>query len=94
MLGVSKSTLASHGKFRAKYELPFDLLSDPDNAVAKLYGAFGKKMMYGKEVEGTIRSTFLIDEAGKVAALWSPGEGRRARREGPGGRLAALSPRE
>ncbi|MCE9593867.1 MAG: thioredoxin-dependent thiol peroxidase [Planctomycetes bacterium] len=72
VLGVSKDTLASHAKFRAKYELPFELLSDPDNAVAKNYGAFGKKILYGKEIVGTIRSTFLIDEAGKVAAIWSP----------------------
>jgi peroxiredoxin Q/BCP len=72
VLGVSRDTLASHGKFRAKYTLPFDLLSDPDNVVAKRYGAFGKKMMYGREVEGTIRSTFLIDERGKLAAAWSP----------------------
>jgi peroxiredoxin Q/BCP len=72
VLGVSRDTLASHGKFRAKYELPFDLLSDPDNTVARRYGAFGKKVMYGREVEGTIRSTFLIDERGKLAAMWSP----------------------
>lgn len=72
VLGVSKDSLASHAKFRAKYELPFDLLSDPDNAVAKEYGAFGKKVMYGKQVTGTIRSTFLIDERGKIAAAWSP----------------------
>src|SRR5690349_12189049 len=72
VLGVSKDSLASHAKFRAKYELPFDLLRDEDNAVAKKYHAFGKKIMYGKEVTGTIRSTFLIDENGKLAAIWSP----------------------
>jgi thioredoxin-dependent peroxiredoxin len=72
VLGVSKDSLASHAKFRTKYELPFELLSDPDNAVAKSYGAFGKKILYGKEIVGTIRSTFLIDEAGKLAAIWSP----------------------
>lgn len=47
-------------------------MSDPDNTLAKRYDAFGKKMMYGKDVEGTLRSTFLIDERGKVAASWSP----------------------
>ncbi|MCC6408071.1 MAG: thioredoxin-dependent thiol peroxidase [Planctomycetes bacterium] len=72
VLGVSKDSLASHAKFRAKYELPFELLADPDNALAKTYGAFGKKIMYGKEVTGTIRSTFLIDESGKLAAIWAP----------------------
>ena len=70
--GVSKDSLASHEKFSQKLGLPFALLSDPDNSVAKEYGAFGKKMMYGKPVQGTIRSTFLIDEKGKVAAVWSP----------------------
>ncbi len=72
VLGVSKDSLPSHAKFRAKYELPFELLADPDNALAKRYRAFGKKMMYGKEVTGTIRSTFLIDEQGKLAAIWAP----------------------
>ena len=72
VLGVSKDTLASHAKFRAKYALPFDLLSDPASTVARAYGAFGKKVLYGRAFEGTIRSTFLIDEAGRIAAVWSP----------------------
>ncbi len=72
VLGVSKDSLASHAKFRAKYKLPFELLADPDNAVAKRYHAFGKKMMYGKEVAGTIRSTFVIDEKGELAAIFAP----------------------
>jgi peroxiredoxin Q/BCP len=72
VLGVSKDSLPSHSKFRAKYELPFDLLSDEGNAVAKAYGAYGQKLMYGKQVEGTIRSTFLIDDKGKIVAKWSP----------------------
>jgi peroxiredoxin Q/BCP len=72
VLGVSRDTLASHAKFKSKYDLPFELLSDPDASVGKAYGAFGKKMMYGKPVVGTIRSTFLIDENGKIAAIWSP----------------------
>jgi len=70
--GVSKDTLASHARFRGKFELPFELLSDEGNKIARLYGAYGKKLMYGKPVEGTIRSTFLIDEKGRVAAVWSP----------------------
>jgi peroxiredoxin Q/BCP len=70
VLGVSKDTLASHGRFREKYKLPFDLLSDEDNAVARAYGAFGEKILYGKKTVGTIRSTFLIDEEGRVAAVW------------------------
>lgn len=72
VLGVSKDSLASHAKFRESQKLPFDLLSDAGNEVAKAYGAFGEKTMYGKKVMGTIRSTFLIDEKGKIAAVWSP----------------------
>jgi peroxiredoxin Q/BCP len=52
--------------------LSFDLLVDADNAVAKAYGAHGEKLMYGKKVMGTIRSTFLIDASGRIAAAWSP----------------------
>ena len=47
------------------------MLSDPDNAIATAYGAFGEKMMYGKKVTGTIRSTFIIDEEGQIEAFWS-----------------------
>jgi peroxiredoxin Q/BCP len=72
VLGVSRDSIASHGKFRAKYQLPFDLLSDEDNAVARAYGAYGEKTMYGKKILGTIRSTYLIDENGRVDAVWSP----------------------
>jgi peroxiredoxin Q/BCP len=68
--GVSKDSIASHEKFRDKHALNFVLLSDPDLAVHKKYGAFGKKSMYGKETEGVIRSTFLIDDKGKVAKAW------------------------
>lgn len=72
VLGVSKDKIATHLKFREKESLPFDLLTDADNAVAKAYGAYGEKVMYGKKVLGTIRSTFLIDENGKIGAAWSP----------------------
>ncbi len=72
VLGVSSDSLKSHDGFRAKHGLPFDLLVDADNAVAKAYGAYGEKLMYGKKVMGTVRSTFLIDAAGKLAAIWSP----------------------
>jgi len=70
--GVSKDSIASHEKFRAKYGLTFDLLSDEGNAVAKAYGAYGEKLMYGKPVQGVIRSTFLIGADGKVERVWSP----------------------
>jgi len=72
VLGVSSDSLKSHDGFRAKHGLTFDLLVDADNAVAKSYGAHGEKLMYGKKVMGTVRSTFLIDAAGKLAAIWSP----------------------
>ncbi|WP_373049457.1 thioredoxin-dependent thiol peroxidase [Vulgatibacter sp.] len=72
VLGASKDSLASHEKFRAKYELPFPLLTDKESAVATAYGAFGEKTMYGKKVMGTIRSTFLIDEKGVIERTWSP----------------------
>jgi peroxiredoxin Q/BCP len=70
VFGVSRDSVKSHDNFKAKYELPFPLLSDPDKVLHAAYGAWGTKKMYGKEVEGTIRSTFLIDKAGKVAKAW------------------------
>ncbi|MBM3991099.1 MAG: thioredoxin-dependent thiol peroxidase [Planctomycetes bacterium] len=72
VLGVSSDSLKSHDGFRAKHALPFDLLVDAGSKVASAYGAFGEKLMYGRKVQGTIRSTFLIDEQGKLAAVWSP----------------------
>ncbi len=71
VLGVSADNRAAHDKFRAKYKLPFDLLVDAGNEVAKKYGAYGEKTLYGKKVIGTIRSTFVIDAQGKLAAFWS-----------------------
>ena len=72
VVGISKDSLTSHDRFRDKFALPFDLLSDVDNKVAAAYGAFGEKSMYGRKFMGTIRSTFLIDEKGKIEAVWSP----------------------
>jgi peroxiredoxin Q/BCP len=66
VLGVSGDSLASHEKFKKKYKLNFPLLSDPDKAVAKKYGAWGEKVLYGKKTVGMIRSTFVIDGAGVV----------------------------
>jgi peroxiredoxin Q/BCP len=70
VLGVSKDSIESHKKFAAKYKLPFTLLSDPQLEVMKKYGAFGKKLMYGKTVEGTIRSTLVIGPKGEVVKHW------------------------
>jgi len=70
VLGVSKDGVESHNKFAGKYKLPFTLLSDPKTEVMKKYGAFGKKMMYGKPVQGTIRSTVVIGPKGEVIKHW------------------------
>ena len=70
VLGVSKDSIDSHNKFAGNYKLPFTLLSDPKAEVMKKYGAFGKKMMYGKEVQGTIRSTVVIGPKGDVIKHW------------------------
>ena len=68
--GLSRDSLKSHQNFIAKQNLPFRLLSDPDCALLKPLGAFGKKVMYGKEVEGIIRSTFLVDPKGLIRHVW------------------------
>ena len=67
VLGVSKDSIASHCKFRDKYELNFPLLSDADGKVLEAYGAWGEKVLYGKKSMGIIRSTVVIDRDGKVA---------------------------
>ncbi|MBN2614064.1 MAG: thioredoxin-dependent thiol peroxidase [Bacteroidales bacterium] len=66
VLGISPDNVASHKKFQDKYNLPFPLLSDVDKETIKAYGAWGLKKLYGREYEGLIRSTFLIDEDGKI----------------------------
>lgn len=68
--GLSRDSLKSHQTFVAKQGLPFRLLSDPDCALLKPLGAFGRKVMYGKEVEGILRSTFLVDPEGLVRQAW------------------------
>jgi peroxiredoxin Q/BCP len=70
VLGVSPDTLASHEKFRGEHKLNFPLLADTDKAVAKSYGAFGEKVLYGKKFKGIIRSTFVIDREGVVRKVF------------------------
>jgi peroxiredoxin Q/BCP len=65
-VGISPDEPGKQKKFDDKYSLGFPLLSDPDNKVAKAYGAWGKKSMYGKTYEGIIRSAFVIDGQGKI----------------------------
>lgn len=66
VLGVSPDPVVRHGRFAAKYKLPFRLLADPDKTVAKAYGAWGRKKFLGREYDGILRTTFLIDENGVV----------------------------
>lgn len=68
--GISRDALKSHQNFIAKQNLNFPLLSDPDTELLKPLGAFGKKIMYGKEVTGIIRSTFLVDPSGVIRHVW------------------------
>jgi len=69
VLGISPDGVKSHQKFKTKHNLPFTLLADEDHAVAKAYGVWGKKSMYGREYMGIIRSHFVIDEKGKLADI-------------------------
>jgi len=66
VVGVSKDTVRAHQKFKAKYDIPFLLLSDPDKKVCAAYGVLKEKNMYGKKVMGINRSTFVIDGEGKL----------------------------
>lgn len=67
ILGVSADTIAAQEKFAAKYELPFPLLADVDKTVINIFGVWGPKKFMGKEYEGILRTTFLLDEQGVVA---------------------------
>ena len=71
VFGVSGDSVASHRKFKDKHGLKEKLLSDPDHEFAKACGAYGEKKNYGKIVQGTIRSTFLVGKDGKVEEAWT-----------------------
>ena len=85
ILGVSPDGRESHQKFAANHRLPFRLLSDPSKKMMTSYDAFGEKMMYGKKVQGVIRSTVWIGPDGKVKKHWKQGRERR-RPSGAGAR--------
>jgi peroxiredoxin Q/BCP len=70
ILGVSRDSLASHEKFRNKYELPFELVADTDEALCQLFDVIKDKNMYGKKVRGVERSTFLVDASGVLRQEW------------------------
>lgn len=71
VLGVSVDDEKSHQKFISKYALPFTLVSDTDNQVAEAYGVWKEKSMYGRTYMGTVRTTFVIDETGKITDIIS-----------------------
>lgn len=70
VVGVSRDSLKSHEGFKAKMQFPFDLISDPEEALCTQFGVMKMKNMYGKQVRGIERSTFVIDAAGKLAREW------------------------
>ena len=67
---MSKDNIKSHDKFREKYKIKFDLLSDEETKIHKKYNVWGKKKFMGREFLGTIRTTFLIDKKGKILKTW------------------------
>jgi len=70
IVGVSKDSVKRHDKFKSKYDLPFKLISDEDGKICDAYGVWQEKKNYGKIYMGIVRSTFLIDEKGRVAEVW------------------------
>ena len=70
VIGISKDSVASHDKFKAKYQLPFILGSDGDGKVVESYGVWVEKSMYGRKYMGIDRSTFLVDKDGVVRGVW------------------------
>ena len=70
IFGISKDNLKSHNKFKQKYKIKFDLLTDEEIKVLKKYKVWGKKKFMGREFMGVIRSTFLIDQKGKILKVW------------------------
>ncbi|MGN0877961.1 MAG: thioredoxin-dependent thiol peroxidase [Oligosphaeraceae bacterium] len=69
VIGVSKDSVASHAKFAERQSLPFVLLSDPELTAIQAYGVWQERKLYGKVSMGVVRTTFLIDEAGRIAAV-------------------------
>lgn len=70
ILGVSRDSVKRHDNFKAKYDLPFTLVSDEDGKICETYGVWVEKMNYGRKYMGIERSTFLIDEKGRIAKIW------------------------
>lgn len=70
IVGVSRDSLRSHESFKAKLEMPFELISDPEEQLCELFGVMKMKLMYGKRVRGVERSTFVIDAGGRLVKEW------------------------
>ncbi len=70
ILGVSPDTVRKQSNFKNKYDLPFTLLADPDHEIADLYGVWGPKKFMGREFEGVLRTTFIIDEKGLIQSVF------------------------
>lgn len=70
VLGISRDSVSSHEKFKTKYELNFDLLADEDEALCQMFDVIKEKNMYGKQVRGIERSTFLVDNKGVLQQAW------------------------
>ena len=70
ILGVSRDSIASHEKFKAKQGFPFELISDPDEALCKKFDVIQEKTLYGRKFMGVVRSTFVIDKEGKLRGEW------------------------
>ena len=71
VVGVSPDTVAAQARFKKKFDLPFTLLADPDKEIAESYGVYKERNMYGKKSMGVERTTFLIDEQGKIAKVFN-----------------------
>ena len=74
VVGVSKDSATSHQKFIEKHDLPFPLIADTDKSLLQALGAWGEKTMYGKKVEGTLRTTYLVNEEGVIEKIFTPKE--------------------
>jgi peroxiredoxin Q/BCP len=85
VLGVSPDDVASHRKFKRKYDLPFPLLADTDHRVAEAYGAWGEKSMYGRRYMGILRTTFVIDGEGRIVHVFE-----KVKPEGHAGEVLAV----
>ena len=70
IIGISRDTLASHEKFKEKFGFPFELIADPEEKICNLFGVMKDKNMYGKQVRGIERSTFIVDDKGVLRREW------------------------